>query len=79
MDSPTYRRLEIPLLRSRDKRAVGTLTLIRADTWILYDEHGRRLPSPRNQDTLIVTLAKPDGEQIVYTQIPMSELMGEAQ
>ncbi len=75
MAAEDYRRLEIPLLRSRDKKDVGTLTLIRTDSWILYDEAGKRLPIPKSQDTLIVTLSRPDGEQVVYTQIPMSELL----
>jgi hypothetical protein len=77
MAAEQYKRLEIPLLRSRDKKDVGTLTLIRTNTWILYDEAGKRLPAPRNQDTLIVSLSRPDGEQIVYTQIPMAELIDE--
>lgn len=77
MDPQKFRRVEIPLLRSTDKRDVGTLTLIRTDTWILYDDAGRRLPAPRHQDTLIVTLNRPDGEQVIYTQIPITELLGE--
>ena len=76
MSDPDYRQVEIPLVRSRDKAPVGKLKLIRTKTWLLYDENGRRLAVPRHQDTLIVTLERPSGEQIVWTQLPFRELAG---
>jgi len=77
VNDPDYRQVDIPLVRSKDKVPVGNLKLIRTKTWLLYDENGRRLAVPRHQDTLIVTLARPGGEQIVWTQMPFSELAGE--
>ena len=74
---PDYRQVDIPLVRSRDKVSVGNLKLIRTKTWVLYDENGRRLAVPKHQDTLIVTLARPGGEQIVWTQMPFAELAGD--
>jgi hypothetical protein len=77
MTDPDYRQVDIPLVRARDHIPVGNLRLIRTRTWVLYDENGRRLAVPKHQDTLIVTLARPSGEQIVWTQLPFAELSGD--
>ncbi|HRA46906.1 MAG TPA: hypothetical protein PK819_02420 [Thermomicrobiales bacterium] len=72
-----YRQVDIPLVRAKDKVPVGNLKLIRTQTWVLYDENGQRLAVPKHQDTLIVALARASGEQIVWTQMPFAELLGE--
>lgn len=79
MSDSEYRQVDIPLVRSKDKVPVGNLRLTRTKTWVLYDENGRRLAVPKHQDTVIVTLARPSGEQIVWTQLPFAELGGAEQ
>ena len=69
-------KVELPLIRKRDKRTVGTLTLIRTDHTWFTDRDGQQLPSPQKLDSLIAVLRAPDGEEISYDYIRMTDLDG---
>ena len=66
--------IERRLVRASDKKDIGTLRVTRIMRWILHDESGQRLVSPQHVDSLIVTVANPDGVQIVWESIPMDQL-----
>jgi hypothetical protein len=74
---PNYVKIDIPLVRSRDKRALGTLSLIRDNVWKLYDDQGQRLVNPVLVDSLIVTLTNATGEHVCWHQVPMNALLSE--
>jgi hypothetical protein len=64
-------------VRSRDKRALGTLALIRDNVWKLYDDQGQRLGNPVLVDSLIVTLVNAKSEQVCWHSVPMATLIGD--
>lgn len=76
-DHPNHVRVELPLIRSSDKRDIGTLSLIRNYAWRLYSEDGRRLPTPQLEDVVVITLTNPAGEQVTWLQMPSSALFTE--
>lgn len=67
-------RVDLPLVRKSDKRNVGELTLIRTLDWHFADEEGRRLASPKREDTLLVSLKNTAGDEICWFQVPMDAL-----
>jgi hypothetical protein len=72
---PNYRRIELPLVRRKDKAPIGTLTIIRTNVWQFYDRDGRRNAVPKRQETLIFTIQNPSGEEISFNQLAASDLM----
>lgn len=68
-------RVDLPLIRKFDKRNVGELTLIRTLDWYFVDDDGRRLATPKREDTLLVSLKNAAGEEICWFQVPMDRLM----
>ena len=69
-------KVELPLIRKRDHRDFGTLTLIRTDHTWFTDRAGHQLPSPQTLDPLIALIRARDGEEISYHIIRLSELDG---
>jgi hypothetical protein len=67
-------RVDLPLIRKSDRRNVGELTLIRAMNWQFVDDGGNRLATPKQQDTLIVSLKNAAGEEICWHTVPMDQL-----
>jgi hypothetical protein len=74
---PNHVKIDIPLVRSRDNRDLGTLSLIRDNMWKLYDDQDQRLVNPVLVDTLIITLTNAKGEQVCWHQMPMQTLLGD--
>jgi hypothetical protein len=72
---PNYRRIELPLVRRKDKVPIGTLTIIRTNVWQFYDREGRRNAVPKRQETLIFTIQNPKGEEISFNQLAASDLV----
>jgi hypothetical protein len=52
------------------------LTLIRTDHTWFTDRAGHKLPSPQKLDLLIAVIRAPDGEEISYNIVRMSDLDG---
>jgi hypothetical protein len=67
-------RVDLPLIRRRDRKPVGELTLIRTMHARFTDDEGKHLPSPVNEDTLIIYLRNPTGEEICCLTVPMAKL-----
>jgi hypothetical protein len=72
---PNYVRLDLPLIRSRDRQAVGTLILIRNYSWTFYDDEGRRFAVPQLADMIAISLTGPDGELVSWQEVPAMMLL----
>jgi hypothetical protein len=67
-------RVDLPLIRKRDQKPIGTLTIIRANHWSFVDEAGTRRPNPVMQDQLLITLLDATGELVTALQVPTAQL-----
>ena len=67
-------RVDLPLIRRRDRKAVGTLTIVRANHPAFTDEEGSRRANPVRIDQLLITLTDVKGETISYFEVPMDRL-----
>jgi hypothetical protein len=67
-------RIDLPLIRKRDRKPVGTLTIVRANHPAFTDEHGARRSNPARIDQLLITLTDTKGETVAYLEVPMDQL-----
>ena len=67
-------RVDLPLIRKRDRTRVGTLTIVWANHWAFRDDNRHRTGSPKRIDQLLITLTHAKGEVISYFEIPMQQL-----
>jgi hypothetical protein len=67
-------RVDLPLIRRRDQKPVGTLTLVRANHPAFTDESGARRSNPVRIDQLLITLTDAAGETVAYLELPMNQL-----
>ena len=67
-------RIELPLIRKRDRKPVGTLTIIRANHWAFGDDARHRHGTPKRTDQLLITLTDAKGEEVCYLEVPMDQL-----
>lgn len=74
---PNHVQVDLPLVRSKDKRDIGVLRLIRTYSWKLYDLNGRRLPTPQLEDVVTISLTNPAGEQVTWLEVPSRALFTE--
>lgn len=72
---PNHVRLDLPLIRSRDRLEVGTLTLIRNYSWRFYDDDGHRFAVPQLADVVTISLTGPDGDLVSWREIPAAALL----
>ena len=49
-------RVDLPQIRQRDRKPVGTLTIIRTNHASFVDVHGKRRPSPVVMGHLLISL-----------------------
>ena len=66
--------IDLPLIRKRDRKHVGTLTIVRASHWSFVDEVGQRHSDPKRIDQLLITLTDATGETVAYLEVPMEQL-----
>ena len=66
-------RVDHPLIRRRDGKPIGTLSIVRANHWSFGDDRHRQ-GSPKRTDQLLITLADATGEEICYLEVPMDQL-----
>ena len=59
-------RVDLPLIRTRDRTPVGTLTIVWVNHWSFADDVGKRRESPIMLDQLLITLTDAKGEEIAY-------------
>ena len=69
-------RVDLPLIRQRDHKPVGTLTIIRTNHASLVDEKGKRRPSPVVMDHLLISLKDAKGEEVTALAVPMERSSG---
>jgi hypothetical protein len=69
-------RIDLPLIRKRDRKPVGTLTIVRANYWAFGDDDRRRTGSPKRIDQLLITLTDANGEEVCYFELPMERVPG---
>ena len=67
-------RVDLPLIRKRDHKPVGTLTVVRANHWAFGEDVRHRTGSPKRIDQLLITLRDAKGEVITYIELPMDQL-----
>ena len=67
-------RVDLPLIRKRDRKPVGTLTIVRANHWQMTDAGGKRHASPVRADQLLLTLTDAKGHEVCYLEVPMDQL-----
>ena len=67
-------RVDLPLLRKRDRKPVGTLTIVRANHWAFGDNVRHRTGSPKRIDQLMITLTDATGEAVCSLELPMDRL-----
>ena len=67
-------RVDLPLIRKRDRKPVGTLTIVRANHWGFGDDVRHRTGSPKRIDQLLITLTDANGENVAYLEVPMDQL-----
>jgi hypothetical protein len=67
-------RVDLPLIRKRGHKPVGTLTIIRTNHWSFVAETGKRRSNPVLQDQLVITLRDATGEMVTALQGPMAPL-----
>jgi hypothetical protein len=67
-------RVDLPLIRRRDRKPVGTLTIVRANHPAFTDETGARRTNPIRIDQLLITLTDAKGETVGYFEVPMERL-----
>jgi hypothetical protein len=67
-------RVDLPLICRRDKRPVGTLTIIRMNHAAFVDAAGHPRPNPVPLDTLLTSLKDAKGEEVTYLQVPLELL-----
>jgi hypothetical protein len=67
-------RIDLPLIRRRDRKNVGTLTIVRASHPAFTDETGARRANPVRLDQLLITLTEATGEEVTALQVPMNRL-----
>ncbi|HEX3304299.1 MAG TPA: hypothetical protein VHR64_15540 [Thermomicrobiales bacterium] len=70
--------VDLPLIRRRDHKPVGTLTIIRTNHAAFIDEHGTRRPSPVVLDHLLISVKDAKGEEVTYLAVPMYQLPPES-
>ena len=67
-------RVDLPLIRKRDHKPVGMLTIVRANHWAFGDDARHRTGSPKRIDQLLITLRDAEGDVITYIELPMEQL-----
>jgi hypothetical protein len=67
-------RVDLPLVRRRDQKPVGTLTIVRANHPTFIDEHGARRSNLVRIDQLLITLTDAKGETVAFFELPMDQL-----
>jgi hypothetical protein len=67
-------RVDLPLVRKRDRKPVRTLTIVRANHWAFGDDARHRTGSPKRIDQLLITGRHPKGETVAYLEVPMDQL-----
>ena len=67
-------RVDLSLIRRRDHKPVGTLTIIRTNHASFVDEHGKRRPSPVVMDHLLISLKDAKGEDVTALAVPLDQL-----
>ena len=67
-------RVDLPLFRKRDRKSVGTLTIVRANHWAFGDDVRHRTGSPKRIEQLLITLRDANGDVISYLELPMDRL-----
>jgi hypothetical protein len=67
-------RIDLPLIRRRDHKPVGTLTIVRANHPAFTDEQGARQSNPVRIDQLLITISDAAGETVCYLGVPMQQL-----
>jgi hypothetical protein len=70
-------RVDLPLIRQRDRKPVGTLNIIRTNHASFADEHGTRRPTPVVMDHLLICLKDAKGEEVTALAVPMEQLPAE--
>jgi hypothetical protein len=66
--------VDLPLIRKRDRKPLGTSTIVRANHWAFGDDVRHRTGSPKRIDQFLITLCDAKGEVISYFEIPMEQL-----
>lgn len=66
--------VERRLVRTTDKKDIGTLRVTRTIRQVLYDIDGKRLVVPQKVDSIIITISNPAGEQVVWEPIAIADL-----
>lgn len=67
-------RVDLPFIRRRDHKPVGTLTIIRANHASYVDERGKRQPSPVVMDHPLISLEDAKGEEVTALAVPLEQL-----
>jgi hypothetical protein len=67
-------RIDLPLIRRRDRKNVGTLTIIRSNHPAFTDEHGARRSNPVRIDQLLIMLSDATGETVCSLEVAMERL-----
>jgi hypothetical protein len=71
-------RVCLLLIRNRDRKPVGMLTIVRAQQWAFFDERGKRRATPVRTDQFLITLTDAKGEEVCYLEVPMDHLPADA-
>jgi hypothetical protein len=67
-------RVDLRLIRKRDRKPIGMLTIVRTNHWRFANDDGERIPNPIRTDQLLITLTDAKGEEIAYLEVPMDQL-----
>ena len=67
-------RVEVPLIRRRDHKPVGIVTVIRTNHASFVDEYGKRRSRPVVKDYLLISLKDAKGEEVAALAAPMDQL-----
>ena len=69
-------KVEVPLIRTRDRKPVGTLRLIRTMHTAFADRDSQHAAVPKPADTLIIYVLSATGEKVCVLTVPMADLDG---
>jgi hypothetical protein len=67
-------RVDLPLIRRRDRNLVGSLAFARANHPAFTDEHGSRRVNPIRLEQLLITPTDAKGETICSLELAMERL-----
>lgn len=67
-------RADLPLIRQREYKPVGTLTIIRTNHASFVDEHGKRRQRPMVMEHLLSSLKDAEGDDVTALAVPLDPL-----